>query len=235
MKLFAKICALLLLSVTLITACEPETKTSEFGIAKVKIVALNKTLINNDTIEFIALTYKQITIDSLSTVPDSVVAVTWSVSRDTVAALAPAQSNRCKVWGIRTGSCLLHAAAANGISSSINLSVYVTAPIPVTSVSLSQDTATLLIGNILDLTATVLPDTASNKAVTWSSSDTSVATVSSTDSTTAVVTAEAEGTAVVTVTTQNGKTATCTVTVLTSEPEPEPTAPDSTASDNPAP
>ena len=61
------------------------------------------------------------------------------------------------------------------------------------------------------LTATVAPDNASNKDVTWSSSDTSVATVTNTGSVKAVK----NGSAVITVKTDNGLTAQCTVTVTT--------------------
>ena len=59
------------------------------------------------------------------------------------------------------------------------------------------------------LTATIMPDHATNKNVTWSSSEENVATVKD-----GVVTAVAEGTATITVTTEDGnKTATCTVIV----------------------
>lgn len=60
------------------------------------------------------------------------------------------------------------------------------------------------------MTATVTPNNATNKSVTWSSSNASVATVSSSG----VVTAASKGTAVITVTTTDGNyKATCTVTV----------------------
>lgn len=59
------------------------------------------------------------------------------------------------------------------------------------------------------LTATVTPDNAVNKTVTWSSSNTSVATVNETG----LVKAVAKGTAVITAATANGLTAQCTVTV----------------------
>lgn len=81
--------------------------------------------------------------------------------------------------------------------------------VAVTSVSLSQTTATMNIGETVTLAATVAPDDATDKSVTWASSDESVATVAD-----GVVTAVAAGTATITVTTTDGaKTATCTVTV----------------------
>ncbi len=84
------------------------------------------------------------------------------------------------------------------------------ATIPVTGVTVSPTTASIVIGSTTQLTATVSPANATNTNVTWSSSNTSVATVS----TTGLVTAVAAGTATVTVTTQDGgKTATSAITV----------------------
>ena len=81
----------------------------------------------------------------------------------------------------------------------------------VTGVSLDKTTLTLAVNDTGKLTATVTPDNATNKNVTWKSSNTSVATVSA-DGT---VTAMKAGTATITVTTADGgKTATCTVTVV---------------------
>ena len=88
--------------------------------------------------------------------------------------------------------------------------------VDVTGVTLKEST-TLTVGDTETLTATVAPDGATDKTVTWASSNTSVATVSDTG----VVTAVAAGTATITATATNGtadvtdddKTATCTVTV----------------------
>ncbi len=80
--------------------------------------------------------------------------------------------------------------------------------VPVTGVTLSGTTS-VKVGNTTTLTATVAPDNATNKNVTWTSSDTSVATVAD-----GVVTGVAAGTATITVTTEDGGfAADCTVTV----------------------
>lgn len=80
----------------------------------------------------------------------------------------------------------------------------------VTGVSLNKDSLSLEPGGSEALTATVTPDNATNKNVTWSSSAPGVATVDASGNVTAV----AEGTATITATTDDGgKTATCTVTV----------------------
>lgn len=91
-----------------------------------------------------------------------------------------------------------------------------------TGVNLSQTTASMTVGgDALTLTPTVLPADATDKTVTWTTSDASVATVS----TDGVVTAVAAGTATITATATNGtadtaddKTATCTVTVSPAGP-----------------
>ncbi len=86
-------------------------------------------------------------------------------------------------------------------------------PVSVTGVSVSPATATVEAKKTVQLTATVAPADATNKRVTWSSSNTSVATVDSTGKVKGV----AEGTATITVTTADGgKTATSTVTVTAS-------------------
>ena len=81
--------------------------------------------------------------------------------------------------------------------------------VPVTGVSLDKTSASLNVGGTVTLTATVSPSNATNKDVTWSSDDETVATVEN-----GVVTAVSGGTATITVTTvDGGLTATCEVTV----------------------
>ena len=78
----------------------------------------------------------------------------------------------------------------------------------VESVSLNQQSATLNIGDTLQLSETVLPENATNKNVTWSASNNNVSVDDG------LVTALAAGSSVVTVTTEDGnKTATCNITV----------------------
>ncbi|MCL2098796.1 MAG: SUMF1/EgtB/PvdO family nonheme iron enzyme [Bacteroidales bacterium] len=80
----------------------------------------------------------------------------------------------------------------------------------VASVTLDRETLSLAVGEKETLVATVSPETATNKDVSWSSDKPAIATVSSTGEVTAI----AVGTAIITVTTADGdKTATCTVTV----------------------
>lgn len=91
-----------------------------------------------------------------------------------------------------------------------NYCTTVAAPVDVTGVTLDQNSATLEVGDTETLTATVAPDNATNKNVTWESDDETVATVKD-----GVVTAVGVGSATITVISvaDNTKTATCTVTV----------------------
>lgn len=79
--------------------------------------------------------------------------------------------------------------------------------ISVESITLNKTQLSLVKGATETLAATVLPTTATDKAVTWKSSDTAVATVEN-----GVVTAVAAGNATITAT-AGGKTAICAVTV----------------------
>lgn len=82
---------------------------------------------------------------------------------------------------------------------------------PVTGITLSHSSASLVPGDTLSLAATILPSGATEKSVTWSSNSTSVATVTQSG----VVTAVSPGTAVIKVTSIDNASATasCTVTV----------------------
>jgi uncharacterized protein YjdB len=88
-------------------------------------------------------------------------------------------------------------------------------PVAVTGVALDKSTASVTkLGN-LQLTATVSPQDASNKEVTWASSNQSIATVSASG----LVTGLSDGNAVITATSVDGnKTASCAVTVSGNAP-----------------
>ncbi|MCL2530187.1 MAG: S8 family serine peptidase, partial [Coriobacteriia bacterium] len=95
-------------------------------------------------------------------------------------------------------------AAVAAVQERVNSSV------PVTGVTLNKTTTTLIAGSSETLEATVAPANASNKSVTWTSSDTAVATVDNNG----VVTAVSAGLATITVITADGAMEeACTVTV----------------------
>ena len=105
--------------------------------------------------------------------------------------------------------CVVTDGNSNGVTSQAATLTVTAATVSVTGVSLDKTELSLTVGGTETLTATVAPDNATDKTVTWTSSNPSVATVEN-----GVVTAVAPGTAVITATTQDGNhTATCAVTV----------------------
>jgi len=86
----------------------------------------------------------------------------------------------------------------------------------VTGITLNQTAADISVGDTLELTVTILPEDA-DTAVTWASSDDSIAAVDENG----VVTGVSVGTAAITAATVNGLTATCQVTVSERPHEPE--------------
>ena len=131
-------------------------------------------------------------------------AVAWSSSDRSVATVDKAGT----VHGLRPGTATV-TATAEGKSGTCAVTVKAKA-IGVTEVTLDKTELTLTEGETETLTATVRPDNANNRKVTWSSDKTEVATVDGAGRVTAVKAGEA----VVTVTTEDGgRTATCAVTV----------------------
>lgn len=99
---------------------------------------------------------------------------------------------------------------------------------PVTEVKLNKEQTTIKEGETETLTATVMPENATNKNITWSSNNEEVATVEN-----GVVTAKKEGTAIITVTTEDeNKQASCNVTVEKNKTEEDNKKDDKTDQDN---
>ncbi len=102
--------------------------------------------------------------------------------------------------------------ACSKLDESIGAECTVTVLEPVTSVVISDETATLRKGETKSLSAVIVPSNATDKSVTWDSDNTDVATVDENG----VVTAVGFGTARITVTTADGGfTDVCAVKVLT--------------------
>lgn len=81
--------------------------------------------------------------------------------------------------------------------------------VSVTSVVVTPNAKTMTISQTAQLSVSVFPSNATNKSVTYSSSNSNVASVTSSG----FVTAKSKGTAVITVTSSNGKTGVCRITV----------------------
>ena len=99
--------------------------------------------------------------------------VTFSSSNSSVAAVSNEGGTYTIVTGVSAGTATIYASAADGTSASC----VVTVGAPITAIKLNQSSVTLNGGSVLQLTATVEPSNATDKSVTWSSSDERVATV----------------------------------------------------------
>lgn len=103
--------------------------------------------------------------------------------------------------------CVVKGDGGEVVSNAATLTVN---PVPVTGVTLDKNTLVLFTGESATLTATVAPENATDKTVTWVSSNPAIVTVDGSGHVKAV----AAGTANITVTTTDGnKTAVCAVTV----------------------
>jgi len=115
-----------------------------------------------------------------------------------------------KVTGVTAGKAAIYATTLDG-GFKETCQITVVPPVAVTGVGLNQTSISLTKGFTSTLVATVVPGESTNRTVTWSSSDTAIATVDNNG----IVTAVAEGTAVITARTlDGGYSATCQVTVI---------------------
>ncbi len=142
--------------------------------------------------------------------------ITWSVTVGTLPAGLNLNASTGEISGTPTtagAAVTFTVQAANGTSPDDTKALSITinaASVAVTGVTLNKTSTSLVIGGTETLTPIVAPSNATNQNVSWSSSNTGVATVSAAG----LVEAKAAGTAIITVTTTDGsKTATCTVTV----------------------
>ena len=136
--------------------------------------------------------------------------VKWSTSNKNVAMVSPSGLVTTK----SAGTAIITCTAQDGSNVKATCKITVKNPVvKVTKVTLNKTTATLAPKETLTLKATVTPTNATNKAVTWKSSNTKIATVSSSGK----VTAKAAGTVTITCRAKDGsgKKATCKITVYT--------------------
>lgn len=188
-----------------VTTLDGNKKATCKVTVKAKTVEVTKVTVNP--------TSKQMTVGETATITAAVVpanatnkTITWSTNNNAVATVANG-----KVTAKAAGTAVITAKSNNGKSASCTVTV-VPATVEVTSVSLDKATAVLYANDTLTLKATVAPANATNKTITWSSSNKNIADVKGGE-----VTPVSEGTAVITAKSNNGKSASCTVTVVTRE------------------
>jgi len=122
------------------------------------------------------------------------------------------QIRQSTVTIVGAGSATITASqtANDNYNAATDVTITLTVNVAVTGITLNKATLALTVEGSESLTATLAPETATNKNLTWSSSDVNIATVDANG----LLTAVAAGTVIITVTTTHGgKTATCAVTV----------------------
>lgn len=132
--------------------------------------------------------------------------LSWSSSDPNVASVDSATG---VITALKAGTATITAAATDG--SNVKAECKVTVIIPVTSVTMSRSSLRIYEGGSYSLSAAVSPDNATDKTLSWSSSDPSIASVDKDGK----VTAHKAGTAIIyaAATDGSGVKAECTVTV----------------------
>ena len=132
--------------------------------------------------------------------------ITWESSNDSIATV-----NNGVVKGIKEGEVVITATLNNEVGATCKLIIQDTEIAP-KSITLNKDQIVLYPKETEKLISSILPKNATDKTITWASSDESVATVDN-----GIVTAKRNGTAIITVKTYNGKSSTCKVIVKRSD------------------
>ena len=162
------------------------TKTNAAGATALETAKANLLTTTKNYVQFLLDTAKDITVGD----------VTYRIPADVYNTAKDAIANATTVADV-----------LSAYNTALEAQVEVT---PVTGVSVTPAQATIRVGNTTTIKAIVTPDDATEKAVTWTSSDDTVATVDSNG----VVTGVKVGTATITATTIDGNfTATCEVNV----------------------
>lgn len=177
------------------------------------VTVINSLTLDKTSVELTEGTTSTIiyVIDPTDFVPNN---IKWSSSDEQVATVSDGT-----VTANKSGECVITLTIEDKTATcSVKVNPKPTEPeeIKPNSISLSKSSASVYIGNSITLNATVSPNEAKNKTVTWTSSDSNVATVYN-----GTVTGKSSGTVTITATTVNGKTATCKVTV-SKKPEEQP-------------
>ena len=190
--------------------CTVTVEKKQIPVTEVRLSESTVGIVEGSTYKLTATVLPENTTDSKN--------VSWSSNNEAVATV-DANGN---VTAKRAGTAVITATSTNGKTAGCTVTVS-KKEIPITEVLLLRRTSVIviLVSFLLtvivqlavfpfSLTATVLPEnTTYGKSVKWSSSNVAVATVDLMGK----VTAKSAGTAIITATSENGKTASCTVTV----------------------
>ena len=167
-------------------------------------------------------TTAEVNVDSTITLVPTVIpadatdkSVTWKSNNEAIATV----TSGGVVKGVSAGTAVITVTTVDGnktATCTVTVKDNKPAVIKVEGISLDKTSAELKIGGTVTLTPTVTPSNATDKSVTWKSSNNGIATVTAGG----VVKGVSAGTANITVTTTDGgKAATCSVTVRSDDPE----------------
>ena len=137
--------------------------------------------------------------------------LTWSANNENVT-LTPSE-NTCIVTGKGVGESIITVSANDGSGKSATCTVTINfVNVPVKGVNLDKTKASVKVGRSVDLTATIIPEGATNPAVSWTKDNDNITLTPNSNIVT--VMGVTEGTSVVTATTSDGSyTAECVITV----------------------
>ena len=116
------------------------------------------------------------------------------------------KASKKKLIGIIAGAVVVIAA--------VIVIILISRGVQAKDITLNKKTASVKVGETVSLSYTINPSDTKDKTVTWTSENDSIAQVSS-----GTITGVNEGECTITVTTANGKTDTCTITVLPAGPD----------------
>lgn len=177
-----------------ISACDPVKPISVTGI---NFTDDEKTILVGDTI---TLAYELLPSDATNKL------ITWVSDDESIATV----NNQGIVTGEALGETIITITTVEGNFSDTCIIYVVEDSINVTGISLNQNTMTAYLGDTPRLIATIQPSNATNKNITWSSTNTSVATIDD-----GLISALAAGTTNISVTTiDGGFVASCSLTVI---------------------
>jgi uncharacterized protein YjdB len=199
-------CAVLLLATAALAACEKPLGLTEVTNALARLVVSPKTLTlrPSQTADFMA-------VGLTNTGDTATVAVNWSVTSGSITAMSTNGGRHYAHFTALADTGTVKVVATGNQAGVADTAVVRVTLIPVSIVTVAPAPVSLLVGQLLQLSATTA-DSAGNvlsgRAVTWASSNTVVATVSGTG----LLTGLATGTTMITATSE-GKSGTAAVTV----------------------
>ena len=177
-----------------------KTTSGKTAVCTVKVAVPSTAVKLNITYASLEIT-TTLSLKATVTPADSTDTVTWSSSNPAVAAV----SSRGFVTAVKPGTATVTAKTTGGKSATCTITVLPS----VSSVKMNKSSTVIESGKSETLKATAYPTNAARRSLTWSSSNTAVATVSSSGK----VTGKKAGYATITAKTPNGKKATCKVRV----------------------